>query len=110
MTYSYGEATAVLGPLSPAPVPGAIDLCANHAQTFTVPHGWTMVRLVTEFEPVPPSDSDLMALANAIRETSKKEVPPPARSKRDIVRESLPRPGRAHLQAVPEPDDDEGAR
>ena len=55
MTYGYEEATAVLGPLSPTPEPGALDLCAYHAHSVTVPRGWSMVRLVKEFEPAPPS-------------------------------------------------------
>ncbi|MFY9617324.1 MAG: DUF3499 domain-containing protein [Actinomycetaceae bacterium] len=86
MTYGYAEATAVIGPLSPTPLAGAYDLCAEHALTVTVPVGWTMVRLVTEFEPVPPSDNDLTALADAIRAASQKEVPPPRPAQRDVRR------------------------
>lgn len=79
MTYGYEEATAVLGPLSPTSEPGALDLCSHHAQSVTVPRGWSMVRLVTEFVPAPPSDSDLLALARAIREAARRNVPEPAR-------------------------------
>lgn len=103
MTYGYEEATAVLGPLSPTPEPGALDLCIAHAHTVTVPHGWTMVRLVTEFEPAPPSDSDLMALAHAIRETSQREVPAPTKAGRDVRRPSDVRTG-PRLTSVPSPD------
>ncbi len=101
MTYGYDDATAVLGPLSPTPEPGALDLCQHHARAVTVPHGWTMIRLQTEFEPAPPSDSDLMALANAIRETSQRSVPAPAPARREIRRASdIPRS--PHLSVVPD--------
>lgn len=109
LTYGYDDATAVLGPLSPTPEPGAFDLCVQHAHSVTVPRGWTMIRLVTEFEPAPPSDSDLMALANAIRETSKREVPPPARATREIHRPTdVPthRPTNPVLRVVPDTDED----
>lgn len=86
MTYDYKEATAVIGPLSPTPLAGAFDLCMDHAHSVTVPVGWQMVKLVAEFEPAPPSSDDLMALANAIRETSRKEVPPPTPAKREVRR------------------------
>ncbi|AWE41964.1 DUF3499 domain-containing protein [Actinobaculum sp. 352] len=107
MTYGYDDATAVIGPLSPVAEPGAFDLCADHALSVTVPRGWTMVRLMTEFEPAPPSDSDLMALADAIRETSRREVPPPVRARREVSRpadiSADPVP-RARLSLVPEAD------
>ena len=104
MTYGYDDATAVLGPLSPTPEPGALDLCADHAHSVTVPRGWTMIRLITEFEPAPPSDSDLMALANAIRETSRRDVPSPQRAKREIRRASDVGPRGPHLSVVPDGD------
>ncbi len=91
MTYGYEEATAVLGPLSPTSEPGALDLCAHHAQSVTVPRGWSMVRLVTEFEPTPPSDSDLMALARAIREAARRNVPEPVRPKGGLRAPSTPK-------------------
>ncbi|MFP7695682.1 DUF3499 domain-containing protein [Trueperella sp. LYQ143] len=86
MTYGYREATGVLGPLSPVLQPGALDLCKHHAETVTVPVGWNMIRLVTEFDDAPPSPDDLLALADAIRETSKRDVPPPQPAQREIRR------------------------
>ncbi|WP_216381272.1 DUF3499 domain-containing protein [Arcanobacterium phocae] len=106
MTYDYKQATAVLGPLSPVPLPGAFDLCSQHAHTVTVPVGWQMIRLKTEFEPVPPSTDDLTALADAIREASRKDVPPPQPAQREIRRTSMdisatPRPrSRPHFTVV----------
>lgn len=97
MTYNYRDAVAVVGPLSPTPKAGALDFCMYHAQTVTVPVGWELIRLVTNYEPVPPSADDLTALADAIREASQKEVPPPAPARREVNRpatdiNSAPRP------------------
>lgn len=86
MTYGYDDATAVVGPLSPVPQPGALDLCSAHVETVTVPRGWQLVRLQTEFAPAPPSTNDLMALADAIREASRKEPPKPERARREVRR------------------------
>ncbi|MCI7690382.1 DUF3499 domain-containing protein [Trueperella pyogenes] len=89
MTYGYREATAVIGPLSPVPQQGAFDLCKDHANSVTVPVGWQMVRLQTEFEEAPPSTDDLLALAEAIREASQREVPPPRPAQREIRRPAI---------------------
>lgn len=86
MTSSYREATAVIGPLSPTPQAGALDFCAEHARTVTVPVGWQLVRLVTEFEPAEPSTDDLTALADAIREASRRDAPAPKPARRDVPR------------------------
>ncbi len=113
MTYDYREATAVIGPLAPIARAGAFDLCAKHALSVTVPVGWQMIRLATEFEPVDPSPDDLTALADAIREASRKEVPPPTPARREVRRPAAdlstrPRP-RPNLMAVPNPPDGEKA-
>ncbi|MFC5370589.1 DUF3499 domain-containing protein [Arcanobacterium bovis] len=89
MTYSYRDATTVVGPLAPVPQPGAFDLCADHALSVTVPMGWQLVRLITEFEPVEPSTDDLTALADAIRAASKKDVPPPQPARREVARPAV---------------------
>ena len=86
MTYGYREATAVIGPLSPVPLQGAFDLCKDHANHVTAPVGWQMVRLQTKFEEAPPSTDDLLALADAIREASRRDVPPPKPAQREIRR------------------------
>lgn len=71
LTYDYGDSTAVLGPISTQAEPHAYDLCDVHAERLTVPRGWQVVRLATEFEPAPPSSDDLEALAAAVREASR---------------------------------------
>ncbi|MDN5559532.1 MAG: DUF3499 domain-containing protein [Ruaniaceae bacterium] len=71
LTYDYDDSTAVLGPLSLQAEPHAYDLCEVHAERLTVPRGWQVVRLATEFEPAPPSPDDLLALAEAVREASR---------------------------------------
>lgn len=76
----------MIGPLSPVPQPGALDLCREHAETITVPVGWQMVRLTTEFQDPPPSSDDLMALADAIRAASKRQAPEPKPARREIRR------------------------
>lgn len=76
LTYDYAEATAVLGPLSTNREPGAMDLCEHHANNFTAPRGWQVIRLATNFEPAPPSPDDLMALADIVREAGRRPVPP----------------------------------
>lgn len=75
LTYVYSDQTAVLGPLATHAEPHTYDLCADHAERLTVPRGWDVVRLATEFEPAPPSPDDLVALADAVREASR--TPPP---------------------------------
>ncbi|HLR28726.1 MAG TPA: DUF3499 domain-containing protein [Ruania sp.] len=71
LTYVYSDQTAVLGPLATHAEPHTYDLCSEHAERLTVPRGWDVVRLATEFEPAPPSPDDLVALADAVREASK---------------------------------------
>ena len=69
MTYVYADSTAVLGPLALAPIPGAFDLCVDHARRTSVPRGWEVIRLPMEdVVPVRMPADDLLALADAVRE------------------------------------------
>lgn len=88
LTYVYADSTAVLGPLSTTAEPHAYDLCAEHAERLTVPRGWDVVRLSTELVPAGPSEDDLLALADAVREASR------------VTRSTTPA---ARPAAVPEP-------
>lgn len=91
MTFDYRGAIAVLGSLAPQPLPGALDLCEQHAQTVTVPVGWELVRLQTELEDSAAagalsqdsqSDSqNLTALVDALSEAEKAARQSPKRKR-----------------------------
>jgi len=87
LTSVYADSTIVLGPLATEAQPEAYDLCEKHVSSFTAPRGWQIIRLATEFEPAPPSEDDLLALADAVREASR--APRPVAS----PAEHRPRPG-----------------
>lgn len=72
----YADSTIVLGPLATEAQPEAYDLCEKHLESFTAPRGWQVIRLATDLRPAPPSDDDLTALADAVREASRT---PPSR-------------------------------
>lgn len=71
MTYVYSDQTAVLGPLATYAEPHTYDLCAAHAEGQTVPRGWDVIRLATEFVDPGPTQDDLLALADAVREAGR---------------------------------------
>ncbi|HZK05393.1 MAG TPA: DUF3499 domain-containing protein [Actinomycetaceae bacterium] len=97
LTYDYSDSTAVLGPLSTAAEPHAYDLCEHHAEALTVPRGWQVIRLATHFEPAPPSEDDLYALAEAVREASRSR---PAQRAAD---RAVSRGAESMNQSVPDP-------
>ncbi len=71
LTYVYSDSTAVLGPLAVAAEPHCYDLCAVHSQRLTAPRGWEVVRLAPLVDDRGPSDDDLLALADAVREAAR---------------------------------------
>lgn len=71
LTYVYSDSTAVLGPLAVAAEPHCYDLCAVHSQRLTAPRGWEVVRLAPQVDDRGPSDDDLLALADAVREAAR---------------------------------------
>ena len=73
LTSVYADSTIVLGPLATEAQPEAYDLCEKHVSSFTAPRGWQIIRLATEFEPAPPSEDDLLALADAVREAAPRD-------------------------------------
>ena len=83
LTYVYSDQTAVLGPLATYAEPHTYDLCAAHAERLTAPRGWDVVRLASEFVDPGPTQDDLLALADAVREAagpargSGRRPPPP---------------------------------
>jgi len=94
LTYVYAESTAVVGPLAAFAEPHSYDLCESHARGLTAPRGWDLVRHDGEFGPPPPSNDDLVALADAVREAAR---PMPARD--EVEHAFVGR--RGHLRVIP---------
>lgn len=98
LTYVYSESIAVLGPLATYSEPHAYDLCELHGSKLTVPNGWQVIRRELNTGEAGPSDEDLMAIADAVREVGKREVNEattgPLLNQSNIGR-------RGHLRSVP---------
>jgi hypothetical protein len=75
LTYVYADSTAVLGPLATYAEPHCYDLCAEHAERLTAPRGWEIMRLAPDALAAGPSDDDLLALADAVREAARPARP-----------------------------------
>ncbi len=75
LTYVYADQTVVLGPLSIRAEPHAYDLCKDHAERLSAPRGWEVVRLMREFTDPEPTNDDLLALADAVREAARPVLP-----------------------------------
>jgi hypothetical protein len=99
LTYIYSDSMAVVGPLAAFAEPHSYDLCEEHAVRLTVPRGWEVVRHVGEFpSPIPQAD-DLEALADAVREAARIDVP-----RVDPTVDNTGQTGRrGHLRVVPPP-------
>jgi hypothetical protein len=71
LTYIYAESMAVVGPLATFSEPHAYDLCLVHGERLKVPHGWKVIKAEPGSQEQGPSDDDLMAIADAVREVGK---------------------------------------
>jgi hypothetical protein len=71
LTYDYQDSTAVLGPLATYAEPHAYDLCDPHAERLSVPKGWDVIKLARADGAPAPSEDDLLALADAVREAAR---------------------------------------
>ena len=93
LTYVYSDSPAVLGPLATYAEPHNYDLCASHSERLTVPVGWNVIKQEPTIEQSGPSDDDLMAIANAVREVANS----------DLNRKAMPPElgRRGHLRALP---------
>ena len=137
LTYAHSESTAVVGPLAAQRDPHSWDLCERHARSITAPLGWQLVRYDLPSQDA-PSDDDLTALAETVREAGRHATGLVLRDEPDHGwREQAPRrhpsrgasagatrPGargtgrgaargatrRAHLHVVPDPGEDEPGR
>ncbi len=95
LTYVYADQTAVLGPLATYAEPHAYDLCDQHAERLSAPRGWEVVRLALGTDRG-PSEDDLLALADAVREAAR-PAPTAAEPTPDGLREGV---RRGHLRSL----------
>ncbi|MEP7035824.1 MAG: DUF3499 domain-containing protein [Actinomycetota bacterium] len=105
LTYVYSDQTAVLGPLATYAEPHTYDLCAVHAEGQTVPLGWEVIRLATEFVDPGPTQDDLLALADAVREAGRPRQTPgadaPAGAQSEVEASGMVETGRRrHLRIL----------
>jgi hypothetical protein len=99
LTYIYSESTAVLGPLATFSEPHAYDLCEKHSTRLTVPNGWNVIRQSVDENSSGPSEDDLMAIADAVREVAQSALEGHNPSATPQSHLSVGR--RGHLRAVP---------
>ena len=64
----------MLGPLATYAEPHAYDLCTFHAERLSVPRGWEVIRLSRDTVDPGPTEDDLLALADAVREAARPRV------------------------------------
>jgi hypothetical protein len=101
LTYIYADSTAVLGPLATFAEPHAYDLCEFHARKLTVPNGWSVIKEEISQSGSGPTEDDLMAIADAVREAA--ATVPESAEEPSEQEQSAPHIGvrRGHLRAVP---------
>jgi hypothetical protein len=99
LTYIYADSTAVLGPLATFSEPHSYDLCEKHSARLTVPNGWKVIRQAIDENVAGPSDDDLMAIADAVREVA--QAPSEEESISTSVQTQSSVGRRGHLRAVP---------
>jgi hypothetical protein len=100
LTYIYSDSTAVLGPLATYAEPHAYDLCEIHSEKLTVPMGWTVLQHHPESYSSGPSEDDLMAIAEAIREVGLGDIEKERTA--EIKNEKSTQQGRrGHLRVLP---------
>lgn len=101
LTYIYAESTAVVGPLATYSEPHAYDLCEIHAERLTVPNGWEVIRAQISDSQSGPSNDDLMAIADAVREVAATPIAEGVSSAATLAASSEHIGRRGHLRAVP---------
>jgi hypothetical protein len=100
LTYVYADQTAVLGPLATYAEPHAYDLCDAHSERLSAPRGWEVLRLASDLSAHGPSNDDLLALADAVREAARPlpaSMAPPASEVESGARETA---RRGHLRML----------
>lgn len=99
LTYIYAESTAVVGPLATFSEPHAYDLCVMHGERLKVPHGWSVIKQELTSETRGPSEDDLMAIADAVREVVLPDTQDDVTTLNETPQSQIGR--RGHLRAVP---------
>lgn len=110
LTFVYADSTAVVGPLGITREPHSWDLCVNHGSRITAPRGWELVRHAGPLI-APADDDDLVALADAVRESQNgvaataagfaPHIAPAIADARVLPRANGRR--RGHLRVLPDP-------
>ena len=104
LTYVYADSTAVLGPLATFSEPHSYDLCESHGKRLTVPNGWNVIKEESSHINNGPSEDDLMAIADAVREVANlnmTSVSSDESSTNNSVSSDAQIGRRGHLRAVP---------
>jgi hypothetical protein len=99
LTYIYADSVAVVGPLATFAEPHAYDLCEMHGDRLTVPNGWSVIRQERSSLDAGPTDADLMAIADAVREVAMPAKDDGSTSSATTKGQEIGR--RGHLRAVP---------
>ena len=99
LTYIYAESTAVLGPLATFSEPHSYDLCDKHSARLTVPQGWNVIKQAVDENQSGPSEDDLMAIADAVREVALNSHATTTDVSTTTPQSSVGK--RGHLRAVP---------
>jgi len=79
--------------------PHSYDLCDRHSARLTVPNGWNVIRHISDDSESGPSDDDLMAIADAVREVAQNHHAAAAPATSAAPQSGVGR--RGHLRAVP---------
>lgn len=101
LTYIYSESTAVLGTLATFAEPHAYDLCEFHARKLTVPNGWSVIKEEISQSGSGPTEDDLMAIADAVREVAANHESMQDESSATSTTDHSSLGRRGHLRAVP---------
>ena len=101
LTYIYADSTAVLGPLATYSEPHSYDLCDAHGKRLTVPNGWTVIKEESSQVGLGPSEDDLMAIADAVREVAANRETLQDQSMVASTTDQASLGRRGHLRAVP---------
>jgi hypothetical protein len=101
LTYIYADSTAVLGPLAIFSEPHSYDLCEAHGKRLTVPNGWSVIKEESSQAGHGPSEDDLMAIADAVREVAANHQTNQDVSSPTSTNDHAGLGRRGHLRAVP---------